>query len=248
MLVLLATRAAVMGTLTGTPSEACSCARVQGLEIQVQDLTVSQSRMEVELKAQQDQLRVLIARLPRDVNGEPTTTMSGAALDIDPTTTVGVSASGATAQAASGAGGAMGGDRRRLSSSGAGTSVATRSWQTHVFPDGHSCPSMADGRSKTLLPVTNDSAVTWDPHPANLPFAANLSLVSVGKKWQTSEVQSFPSPLNIVHDVRRSHSPPPIQGNHRALLLTDARSNGRRAAPVSPPSSCRSPPASRSWM
>jgi hypothetical protein len=74
--------------------------------------------------------------------------------------------------------------------------VATRGWQTHSFPAGHSCPNLNNGRPKQLLPVY-DGAATWNPSPQNV---TNLTLVSVNSDWSLDVVLEMPSPISVVHD------------------------------------------------
>jgi len=117
------------------------------------------------------------------------------------TASVRVAASGATSHAD-----AL--EPRRLSAGGSGGfSVGVRPWLAHSFPDGHSCSNLDSGRPIQLLPVTNESSVTWNPAPSNLPSKANLSLVSVGEGWSASQVQTFPAPFTIRHDAGCQQTP-----------------------------------------
>ena len=70
------------------------------------------------------------------------------------------------------------------------TTVGARAWQTHVFPEGHTCPNLDNGQVKQLLPVNNQSQVTWNPVPTDLPADANVSLMSVEGDWSTSEARA----------------------------------------------------------
>ena len=62
-----------------------------------------------------------------------------------------------------------------------------------LLPDSDGRPISATqvGRPVQLLPVNNQSATTWNPNPSDLPYAANVSLSSIGKGWTTSEVRAM---------------------------------------------------------
>jgi hypothetical protein len=89
----------------------------------------------------------------------------------------------------------------------ASSSMAVRAWQTHEFPDGHTCPNLDTNRPKMLLPVKSGGSLTWSQSPSDLPADANVSLVAVEKNWSTSEVQSFPNPFKIIHGADCTAAP-----------------------------------------
>jgi len=182
----------------------CSCARVPELETEVQELRAQMKAQQKQTSAQQAQLKAHDEQIMAQAEQMKALVARLSDTSAPRTTTVGVSSIGATTDEEAHE---QGLELRRLSASGPGSSLATRGWQTHVFPEGHSCPNMAVGRPVQLLPVNNQSATTWNPHPSDLPYAANVSLSSIGKGWTTSEVQSFPNPINIVHDASCSQPP-----------------------------------------
>jgi hypothetical protein len=74
-------------------------------------------------------------------------------------------------------------------------------WLVHEFTaDNHQHAALTDGRPKQVLPLGADGATTYNPAP-NFTGPVNLTLASVGKDWTTTEVESFPAPLKMVHEA-----------------------------------------------
>ncbi len=96
-------------------------------------------------------------------------------------------------QAVVGASGAS----RRLAASGGETYVAVPTIEVHEFPADATCGT---GGYMRLLPVLQDGMPTFDKSPAG-GVTANVSLVTVGASWATTDIQTHPAPLKVVHDA-----------------------------------------------
>ena len=186
-----------------TAEGSCACqaleavVREQNTELEQQKGELKQQKGDMqEMRQRQDEMQAQLLALLQEREQEP---VSAAATST--TASVRVAASGATSHAD-----AL--EPRRLSAGGSGGfSIGVRPWLAPAFPDGHSCSNLDSGRPIHLLPVTNESSVTWNPSPSNLPSEANMSLVSVGKGWITSQVQTFPAPFTIRHDAGCQQTP-----------------------------------------
>ena len=84
---------------------------------------------------------------------------------------------------------------RRLSSSS--TFLNVPMWSVHEFT-GNSCPSppsATDSGVRALIPAGSTAG-----HPSPTSSTAELSLAGVATDWATSTIQTFASPLKVVHD------------------------------------------------
>jgi len=85
------------------------------------------------------------------------------------------------------------------------TYAAMPAWQVHEFPNGGTCSL---GSRMRLLPKNRvGDGLSWSV--SNADAASDLSLVTLGgtSHWATSDVQSMPYPLKVVHDASCSNPP-----------------------------------------
>jgi hypothetical protein len=87
---------------------------------------------------------------------------------------------------------------RRLSSF---TYATMPAWQVHEFTSGGSCATT----TKMALRPKTSSGLSWGMSTAD--STSDVSLVSVGQGWTTSEIQTIPVPLKVVHDASCSAPP-----------------------------------------
>lgn len=109
-----------------------------------------------------------------------------------------VSASGSTAATSEEAHG-----RSRRLSHGSSHYAAVPAMQLHEFPDGGSCTP--GSHTRLLAKARDTSAVSWTVSTSDA--ASDLSLVSVGNKWATTEIQAVPAPIKVVHNADCSATP-----------------------------------------
>jgi len=77
----------------------------------------------------------------------------------------------------------------------------TSNWLVHEFTaDNHQHAALTDGRPKQVLPLGADGATTYNPTPS-FTGPVNFTLASVAQDWTTTEVESFPAPLKMVHEA-----------------------------------------------
>ena len=110
---------------------------------------------------------------------------------------------------------------RRLSAPPTLVSVPSR--HIHEFPAGHSCPTAVAGYMQSL-PLKATGGVSWEASPSDV--TDEISLVSVNKRWATTEIASHPVPLKLVHDSA-CNTPPSLDIGLNTSINGRLTVNGR---------------------
>jgi len=123
--------------------------------------------------------------------------------------------------------------------------------QVHELPSGsNTCPAYLTRKNRRVLPLKN-GAPTFEPSAADVD--ASVALVSVGKKWNLTVIDTMPAPLTIVHDNNCSHEPtlelglstsvPSLSINGQDWATSVAELEARIVALTLPPSAPPQPPS-----
>jgi len=175
---------------TAAADDLSSCmARVTALEAVVAQLDGVVRQMKADHAAAIDELRDTAAALVKQMGATRPATIQAMQSNItEPTGDTGAS----TPE-----------NQRRLSATP--TYAAMPAWQVHEFPNGATCSL---GSRMRLLPKNRvGDGLSWSV--SNADAASDLSLVTLGgtSHWATSDVQSMPYPLKVVHDASCSNAP-----------------------------------------
>ena len=134
-------------------------------------------QLEGTVRQQSEELREM-RQAPRAKQKDEPPTGRRAGVDAPATATVEVDAAGAEVKAHG---------RRRLNNAAGGDAIGAKSWQTHIFPSGHTCNNVGGDRPKMLLPQDSSGSPSWQPTPMMSAESPHVTLVSVETDWTKQE-------------------------------------------------------------